>query len=93
MPYVVVKEEAQAHHRAMTFGHLQVCIGEGVHWMCIVLHDLIWFRYQMFLLQSCYCTTQQSIWFQMWFTFGFKTDHQERIYCDFTIIYNGNSRA
>jgi hypothetical protein len=48
MPYVVVKEEAQSHHRAMTFAHLQVCIGEGVEWMyCIVHHDLIWFRYQM----------------------------------------------
>jgi hypothetical protein len=34
MPYVVVKEEAQSHHRAMTFAHLQVCIGEGLHWIC-----------------------------------------------------------
>jgi hypothetical protein len=40
MPYVVVKEEAQAQHRAMTFAHLQVCIGEGVDWMHIVQHVL-----------------------------------------------------
>jgi hypothetical protein len=40
MPYVVVKEEAQSHHRAMTFAHLQVCIGEGVDWMHIVHHVL-----------------------------------------------------
>jgi hypothetical protein len=40
MPYVVVKEEAQSHHRAMTFAHLQVFIGEGIDLMYILHHFL-----------------------------------------------------